>query len=369
MKKKIFFKEFLGKRTSTLIFTVAFLFINIILIFTTKNLKDLLDGTQKPDAVIYGRRIGFLSYADIADEMDYLIKHDTDNDLEIVPCKTHIVDTINSGSMEETNIDVNAFKIDYLEKHIQPLLCEGRLPEQDNEIVVGNYFIKFFKLKVGDNMYIDNQINEIEDYREFKIVGVIKNPTFQFSIIKIFQEDYQPNKILIYFNNGTKSMDKFEVIKANIERELPSNNFGPYSTQYDEMENVIIIVSFVVHIVIYLIIALLIILYITKGMKKNIGILKALGIKDRNIFNLIANNFLFFTVVINFIAIGITNILFVLLNKSIDNFYGFKVSAFRFTWDMVLVNIAFNVLLYIIVFASIKIRTTKSTPKESMLRG
>ena len=69
-------------------------------------------------------------------------------------------------------------------------------------------------------------------------------------------------------------------------------------------------------------------------MKKKIGILKSLGIKDKSVINLIAKNFLIFIVVIDFCTSRITNVLFTLLNKSIDDFYGFQVNTFAITRDV-----------------------------------
>lgn len=386
MKRRIFIKEFLGKKSTTVFLILAFLSINIILAFITNSLLNQFDGAKRPDVVVYGKANQEMVYMNIANEIDYFLENDTNNYFHIFPCKAVQCLEVTQSPMKKANIEINAFKSDYLKKHVQSMLSEGRLPEKDNEVLAGNYFLNYFSLKNGDNigtevlfdnrgeptmllnLDIGNPEVEFMDFKEFKVVGVVKNPTYQFTVIRTFEKDYQPNKMLIYFNNGKASLEKFKELRDDLEIDIPSNNFGSYSIQYNEGENLSLIVSFSVQLLVFLIISMLIILYITKGMKKKIGILKSLGIKDKSVINLIAKNFLIFIVVIDFIALGITNVLFTLLNKSIDDFYGFQVNTFAITRDVLLVNIVFNVLLSIIIFVSVKVRTTKSTPKESMLR-
>lgn len=269
MERKIFFKEFIGKKSTRVLLIVAFLFINIILAFATNNLLSQFDGSKKPDVVIYGKANHELVYTDIADEIDYFIENDRNNDFEIIPCKAVQCLEVAQSPMKKANIEINAFKSDYLKKHVQSMLLEGRLPEKDNEVLVGNYFLNYFSLKNGDNigtevlfdnrgeptmllnLDIGNPEVEFMDFKEFKVVGVVKNPTYQFTVLRTFEEDYQPNKMLTYFNNGKISSEKFEEVKANLERDMPSNNLGLYSIQYNEGEKQTLIISFVAQLALF----------------------------------------------------------------------------------------------------------------------
>ncbi len=104
MERKIFFKEFIGKKSTRVLLIVAFLFINIILAFATNNLLSQFDGSKKPDVVIYGKANHELVYTDIADEIDYFIENDRNNDFEIIPCKAVQCLEVAQSPMKKANI-------------------------------------------------------------------------------------------------------------------------------------------------------------------------------------------------------------------------------------------------------------------------
>ncbi len=80
------------------------------------------------------------------------------------------VDCVYNGNGLEKNIRVNS-----LGNINEVILVDGRLPLNNNEIVVDKKFFKDMDLSIGDHISIDNESLRNED---FVVVGVIESPLF-----------------------------------------------------------------------------------------------------------------------------------------------------------------------------------------------
>lgn len=386
MYKKIFYRELIGKKRILYSIFLVFLFIYAIIAFLTHNFEEQLNKNNMPAAEYCGIVDVNMQSKDLKELKDYIESNESYSNIKVVSCMNSSILTMSSGPLYSVNLDVNAFKDEYLNKKVKSMLSEGRLPQNSKEILVGNYFLKYFGLNLGDNIgksplyhkdrvvlgYLHLELDkdfDIEQLKDYKIVGIIDNEYYKFSIIRRYEPNYKSNKILFYFKNSN-GYEQYESMSDDYNIGLMKNKLvGKQSLFYNISKTVSLISTMIIEIVILFVIIILVLMYLTKGMKKKVGILKSLGINDKTIIKIFASNLLYLLIIIDIISIGVTFLIFNLLNNSINSYYGFVINTYQLSVLNIIVNVCFTLITYISIIVCIKLRTIKTTPKNSILRG
>lgn len=223
-------------------------------------------------------------------------------------------------------------------------LAYGTVPSQGRkEILAGYNAATFYKLEVGDVINEEMGFNLREGQDEYIVSGILSEDDKYFGDgFFLLKEDFpysetntQDNVIMIY-TSGKQSYkdisDDIDKLKSEFVNEKYVDNYKKNNRgqRQDVKQHLLILgVSFILLELLYL--------YISKGMEKKAGIVKALGIPDRLILAICSLGFLALTIlssvvalVLSLLFLNIKQELLILLIPAIDFpiflFLFFKVS-------------------------------------------
>ena len=255
-------------------------------------------------------------------------------------------------------------------------LLYGRIPKANNEVVVSSAYANYV-ISSGD---IDVLIDKVYSYKDLslgnyngyysdiinlykyfnngvKVVGIVDNDDVDVFVAKdIYNKiltDYKDSLFADYFIvSGFKTKDVKGLSSENISFDEPNIEFI-----YDSAEVIVGVSNYLIAIlVIFVIIALFMILnhvftQIDKS-KKQIGIMKSLGVRNKDITKLFIWEIIFMGVITIFIALVIYGITLGIVNvKVINNIVESPFSMIYF--DLVSVTIVSASILFIFILTSV----------------
>lgn len=386
MYRNIFVREFMGTKlrmarlSVIMIMVYVLLSISLSLFLDNKAMNNVADvelrGTNKSSEITYEM------YNDIDPIFNFFTEMDDNNDFNIYPVISRTLVTMQVSPLKKVDLTIQAYEDKYLKDHLINKLIEGRLPENSKEIIIGGYFQKHYDLKVGDllgstvlqgtsglSMLFNISLYDNNTFEDYKIVGVISDDDLNFSIVRQYDGNIKPNRMFIYFNNNHSYKKYTEIAELAAEQGLNSL-IGGQKDNYIIKKNASLnyIMTTVYISLLFITILMFTIMYIMKGTNRKIGILKALGIQDKVIIKIFANGFYILLTFSMLISVIIVNIIFYFMNKSINNFYGFDVNTYQYSWNIIITKIIYSLICYVMILVLIKLRTLMVTPKECITK-
>lgn len=201
-----------------------------------------------------------------------------------------------SGSITYKDNLYKAFVADSFKNVANDICYEGRNPETEFEIAVGSKIKEMYDIKINDNI----ELSKNGTSKNYKIVGFIQSvnnsgEVFELTLegYKNIQNDYIPKTMYIYLQNDKSAKDFIK----NIEETYKEDLIG--AVNYDEsmqsamdiyvklVSSICIAIIIITILLIYLILYIIISGIITKR-KQELGILKSIGYRSKQlIFELI----------------------------------------------------------------------------------
>lgn len=387
MKKNIFIHEFIGAKSKLYRLTFIMTFVFVLISLSTTFIIVNNNMNHSADIELYGtdvsRTLTYNMYQDIQPVYEFFTNEEYLDYFDVYPAIYRFCFSNYVSPLTNVQFDIYAYGDDYLNHYLKDNVISGRLPENNSEVVVGAHFQKYFDLKVGDTigdkfltlnspgaiMFNISLDESKEIFDAFKITGVIADEKLNFSIVRRFDESFIPNQLLIYYKNSTSDIKYHEAIQAAKElglNKLIGHEINNYSVKMNHDLRQIMSYSMIAFL--FLIMLLLCIMYIMKGTNKKIGILKALGIEDRVIISILANGFLKLLVKSLIFAVVISNIIYFLLNLTVNNYYGFAINTYGYSWTSFVIQTSFSLLSYLAILIMIKYRTLWIKPKECITK-
>lgn len=196
-----------------------------------------------------------------------------------------------SYNNEDGVIIVNGLEFDENSNiiNLEEKLVEGKLPLNDNEIVVSIYFDK---IKVGDNV----DIVKLDGKTSFKVVGIFDygntniNEKFVYTNLETLQLNFNLNNRVSYIETQIDSVFESEEIAKQIGTQISTNyNIVTWQQINSDLLSALSsqsLSSYIIQVCVIISVALAIssVLIISVVQKsKQIGILKAMGLTNRGI--------------------------------------------------------------------------------------
>lgn len=227
-----------------------------------------------------------------SNEQNGLIEEDskidlTDKDIKYVSPSINMNGFIKSGN-NETPVLARGFNLSKAEKiyKIENNVIKGRLPKNQNEVIIGKTMSKDLKLKVGDNAEI---LTPAGKKTEVNVVGIFDlgveniNTLWMISDIKTVQNIFGINSKISNIEIQVKDVFSADTVAKRINTDLKVTNWKVSNEQLlsglnGQSVSSLMIQIFVMISVVLGIASVLVISVVQK--RKQIGILKAMGIKD-----------------------------------------------------------------------------------------
>ncbi|MDS0525988.1 ABC transporter permease [Clostridium sp. SHJSY1] len=237
----------------------------------------------------------------------------SNNDDKLIDNYTQIKETISSSDDRIINLSVSSdgpalvkkdnknysvlvkgMNIDESDKiyNIKSRIYEGNEPENDNEVMIGKDLANELNLNVGDSIEVitnSGQINKLTITGFFNLNVASLNKSWIITTIKTSQELFSIGDKVTSIEMQVKEVFKADEISLNLSQQLSSNlKTDNWKSQNEELLSGLngqSISSIMIQVFVLISVALAIasILAITVIQKsKQIGILKAMGIKDRS---------------------------------------------------------------------------------------
>lgn len=359
-----------------IIFLLTFLNFRLIDSYNTMQQADM------PDIVVKGKmdadgELKYKYYNDISDLADQL-KSKLNGDIKIYSIVARSMmterDPLTNNFIEYTIYGVsNEYLQNVLNKNIQN---GSALENGGQQLLMGSYAKNYYDLKIGDKVNQPITLKKDwlqEDIGLYQLSGELSNQMSYFKGgIFLSREDFEEkygklndNMIFIYVNDKNKyneALDLLQNIKMN------DDSIGTINMNYYEKHSIIknTILNCVSIGILSIIIILLLVSYLMKGSSKKIGILKALGMPNKILVSVFNGGMMIVLFLSMFLAFFTTEVLAMIYNSYLSNFYGFRVKEFTFNFYCILADL----ILIFICFGALLMRvyrlTMKTSPKAAM---
>lgn len=330
---------------------------------------------------IYGSR-GYELFGDVS-TLSEETKKVLGDDIKVYGMVVRNIETKSkNGFFERINYWVYGVEDSFLEDVIKKQLKEGKmLSSGKDEVVIGAYAANYFKLKVGNKINIPITLGkdmDMKDKGKYIVTGIInENADFFKSGIFMSKNTFDTDKgktnenaIVGYFK-GYKAVEKYKNNYNGLSKLFSKHNIGSINENFrnklDVKRNIVINISFIC--LISIVILFLLVSYFMKGIKKKIGLLKALGISDRYILKVIVGGLGIILLLSLILSNIITFLVSLYMNKSISDFLGFSVEVISINWLVILVETTITLVQVITISIAIKLISAKISPRDSMIKS
>lgn len=235
-------------------------------------------------------------------------------------------------------------------------LASGTIPRHgENEVLVGSNAASFYQLEVGDCMNEKLEMFADTEEKEYLVSGIIdKSDSYFGNEFYVLREDFQKlnqmqaeNKILIYVSGK----QTYKNIINYIKEQTAENEFGEYIDNYKEKlkRKNQPVKKLRLTLIGSLLLLELVYLYMSKGLDKKAGIIKALGIPDGRVLAICS---LFFggLILLTTAAVFILSLILFDIGQ-------------KFLISLLLV---IGIVTFLILFLEIAVKYKKISPRESM---
>lgn len=382
IKFKLFVSILFSKKSILVLYIMVIIFLLTFLNFRLIDSYNTMQQADMPDIVVKGKmdadgELKYKYYNDISDLADQL-KSKLNGDIKIYSIVARSMmterDPLTNNFIEYTIYGVsNEYLQNVLNKNIQN---GSALENGGQQLLMGSYAKNYYDLKIGDKVNQPITLKKDwlqEDIGLYQLSGELSNQMSYFrGGIFLSREDFEEkygklndNMIFIYVNDKNKyneALDLLQNIKMN------DDSIGTINMNYYEKHSIIknTILNCVSIGILSIIIILLLVSYLMKGSSKKIGILKALGMPNKILVSVFNGGMMIVLFLSMFLAFFTTEVLAMIYNSYLSNFYGFRVKEFTFNFYCILADL----ILIFICFGALLMRvyrlTMKTSPKAAM---
>lgn len=382
IKFKLFVSILFSKKSILVLYIMVIIFLLTFLNFRLIDSYNTMQQADMPDIVVKGKmdadgELKYKYYNDISDLADQL-KSKLNGDIKIYSIVARSMmterDPLTNNFIEYTIYGVsNEYLQNVLNKNIQN---GSALENGGQQLLMGSYAKNYYDLKIGDKVNQPITLKKDwlqEDIGLYQLSGELSNQMSYFKGgIFLSREDFEEkygklndNMIFIYVNDKNKyneALDLLQNIKMN------DDSIGTINMNYYEKHSIIknTILNCVSIGILSIIIILLLVSYLMKGSSKKIGILKALGMPNKILVSVFNGGMMIVLFLSMFLAFFTTEVLAMIYNSYLSNFYGFRVKEFTFNFYCILADL----ILIFICFGALLMRvyrlTMKTSPKAAM---
>lgn len=382
IKFKLFVSILFSKKSILVLYIMVIIFLLTFLNFRLIDSYNTMQQADMPDIVVKGKmdadgELKYKYYNDISDLAEQL-KSKLNGDIKIYSIVARSMmterDPLTNNFIEYTIYGVsNEYLQNVLNKNIQN---GSALENGGQQLLMGSYAKNYYDLKIGDKVNQPITLKKDwlqEDIGLYQLSGELSNQMSYFKGgIFLSREDFEEkygklndNMIFIYVNDKNKyneALDLLQNIKMN------DDSIGTINMNYYEKHSIIknTILNCVSIGILSIIIILLLVSYLMKGSSKKIGILKALGMPNKILVSVFNGGMMIVLFLSMFLAFFTTEVLAMIYNSYLSNFYGFRVKEFTFNFYCILADL----ILIFICFGALLMRvyrlTMKTSPKAAM---
>lgn len=381
MNKKIFINIFFEKRN------ILFLYLSILTLFT------MFLGIQ---IIFLGKQLETSTYPAMslhgALDEDGIFRYKLFNDIGDIPeiLKKEIVSGVKFQAGVQRNLltmNDNFNQIQYriwgmTEDDIISLgknLKSGRIPTSgEKELLIGSYAARYFGIDIGDKFNIKVSLysdNAHENEGEYIVSGIMSDNLefFKGSVIlsketwELENEKVKDNVLFLYIDNDAAykhTMDVINGLDDAVSRLISiSDNYSGTSSMRKSIINSIIVIC-----VISLIIIILLFFFLMKGMTKKIGLLKALGLPEKNITQIFCGGLMIITLIAVTISLASAYALVFYMNAQASEFYGFAVEEYNVSYYVLIAIFTLNIVNMLAAAITVTWFGKKISPRDAMLK-
>lgn len=381
MKRKIFVNLFFEKKSYLMLYIIIITLFTVYIGLQSIFLEKQFQKSFYPDIVINGSM-------DEDGVMRYKLYRDIDgvvNELD-----NTVPDNVNYQKLVERNLLFVNDGINQIEYRVLGMndkdisifsnyLSKGSsLPSNGKkEVLLGAYAARYYKLNIGDKIQIPLSLdkdNDTESEGEYTVCGILNDNVDYFKGSLIMSKDtwsaqygeVADNTILFYFKNDEEYKNVMNSIDSlSKENSATMNIMSNYANNRSAKESFYNNVKFIIALSIVAIIVLL--FFLIRGMKKKIGLLKALGLPEKNVIKIFCGGLLLITIFALVLSIGFEFLFVNMLNSKSSSFYGFAVKEYfvnKYSFIAILGVNLINILVATITVISFEKRIS---PHDAML--
>lgn len=382
MLGKLFINVFFEKKKFLVLFMLVLFSVVVFLSFQIMMISNQYEQVAMPDIEVTGRIdddgvFRYKMYNDISGFSDE-VKSLTEGKAKVYGtiCRNILTqnDLFNKISYVILGVDEQ-----FLSEELSQYIKEGRLPQKGKkEAVIGSLAARYYKVKVGDRLNIHVSLKkqiEDEDKSSCIVSGILSDNVDYFKgAIFISKETYssditsqEENLSFLYVKDGNEYDEVFKACDSMTKKQ----KIGTIRSNFTQKSSLMkaIVTNTAMILAICLLIVFLILSLLMKGIKKKIGLLKALGISDQKIIHSFAGGLGISSGAAVMAGMAGSFLLKNLLNSSISNYLGYKVEQYKLNAYVFLCILALETVILATVFVSIYLLSRRVSPRDAMLKN
>lgn len=376
MKVKLFMNSFFEKKR---IFILFLIILTIIMSYLGIQLM-IIDGQSQykgsPDISMGGKLDSdgiyrYKFYSNLSSELYNDIKALNVEGLRIYPTIIRNIAYINNPKVfRSVNYCFMGIEQEFFDKEIKNYITNGKIPEKENEVIIGTYAATYFDVELGEELPIGLTLKDSneDDTVNYKVVGII-SPDIEFfnaAIITVNNTDFETNLMMIYMDKNNVYHYN-EIIKLIVESDK-DYGIGSMKDIFTQKETTRAQKQMYIGstCVIGVTILIMMILYLIKGFTRKIGLMKALGIRNKTVYTIFLSGLTLIMLASMFFSIIVLFIAKVYLNQSISEFYGFKVEIVNLSPMIFIVLMSFMIGMILVMALFLYYKSMKISPKEAL---
>lgn len=382
MKTKLFSKELFGGMGKTVFFAVMTLISTFLICFLLTFTSERSYAKLSPNVTFSGLPSRSFSrmYEDISRDFAQTWKEKLSDEAKVYQFTTRYSFSITKpGQISGDDYFRYACEHEFLEDVIKEFVYEGRIPEKGKkEILLGGYLAHLTGAKIGDTVsYFDLEnkarieFSVTDDNTEipYEVVGILNSTGGKFDYSVLFeaetQENVTPNTVWIYLP-GKEAVSSYRSVNGDFV--LSNYGIGTTSENIGLSGGAGIKKLLPLFVTIFAVVLEgLLLAYAMKGISRKLGILKALGIRDKYIFECYLGGIAVIQLASSLISVVVTKMICNVLNNGYSEQIGFPITVYSVSARIILLMLMITAVVLISLAGILKIRVNAVSPKKAMI--
>lgn len=280
-----------------------------------------------------------------------------------------------SGTLNYQDNSYKTFVAENFNNLENDLCYEGNNPQNSNEIAIGSKIKETYDIKIGEDITILK--NGIEN--KYKAVGFIQSVNYSGEIIEITLDGYKkldtayvPKTMYVYLDDEEKSEEFINQIKIKYNDDITSTmnyvkSLDSAMNMYVSLISVVCIVIIIVTLLLIYLILYIVISSIITRRKQELGILKAIGYKNKELVRQLVGGFIPSTIIATILGFIVSKIFMKNIYTTIFKVVGAYKVSFEYPFIVFLI-IVILLILSTIIIAIILARKIKNISVYSLIK-
>lgn len=382
MAKKIFVNIFFEKRNMLVLYVVIVtmftIFLGVQSIFIGKQVEE----TLYPDIIVNGAMdengvMRYKLYNDIGNVPEEIEKKLG----EQVNVQSAVVRNLLTVSDNFNNVEYRVYGMEDQDiKKLDKYIKSGRAPKSgEKEVLIGSYAARYYGFAIGDKLSMGitlDKDNMDSPEGEYTVSGILSDNIDYFKGSIIISKDswcqengqVEDNIMLFYLDSDQDYKNTVDVIN-NLDDKAAStlnilNNYAGTSETKKSLTSSIVVICIVSMVVI-----ILLFFFLMRGMVKKIGLLKALGLPEKNITKIFSGGLVLITIIAVAASMLCEYGIVTYLNSKATKFYGFDVVEYSINRYAIISILALNLLNMLTATITITWLGKKVSPRDAMVKS